>query len=326
MNLTGAQLDSGHGAVALDADGASIGRRLILAQARISGMVSACSCRVESRMTLREARIENPGGTALRLSPVDVVSDMLCNQMTVIGRIDLTGARIGRHLDLTRAQLISPGGTALDAQGLQAAEISLLPAEPIQGIVNLGHARIGVLRDNPQTWPDELQLGGLSYEALEPELPAQRRLHWLTRDASSRSPQPYEQLAALYARIGQSAEARRVLYAAERRQRTTKTVPGRAWSRLQDITVGYGYRPARAALWLTALLALGSIIYAAVPPRPLNASAPHFNPVIYTLDLLLPVVDLGQKHAYNPAGIQQWLSYLLTAACQRTRQDPCRRT
>jgi hypothetical protein len=36
--------------------------------------------------------------------------------------------------------------------------------------------------------------------------------------------------------------------------------------------------------------------------------------VAYTLDLLLPVVDLGQKHAFNPAGIYQWLSYLLIAA------------
>ncbi|HVB42852.1 MAG TPA: hypothetical protein VNF47_09135 [Streptosporangiaceae bacterium] len=41
---------------------------------------------------------------------------------------------------------------------------------------------------------------------------------------------------------------------------------------------------------------------------------PHFNPVVYTLDLLLPLVDLGQKHAFNPAGAEQWLSYLLMAA------------
>jgi hypothetical protein len=39
-----------------------------------------------------------------------------------------------------------------------------------------------------------------------------------------------------------------------------------------------------------------------------------FNAVIYTLDLLLPVVDLGQKHAFDPAGAEQWLSYLLVAA------------
>jgi hypothetical protein len=84
---------------------------------------------------------------------------------------------------------------------------------------------------------------------------------------------------------------------------------------LQDITVGYGYRPFRAAFWLMTLLIIGSIIYGTVPPAPLNGSAaPHFNPLTYTLDLLLPVVDLGQKHAYNPAGIEQWLSYLLIAA------------
>ena len=68
-------------------------------------------------------------------------------------------------------------------------------------------------------------------------------------------------------------------------------------------------------LRLALLLATGSAIFTAAPPPPLQpGAAPHFNPVAYTLDLLLPVVDLGQKHAFNPAGAEQWLSYLLTAA------------
>jgi hypothetical protein len=67
--------------------------------------------------------------------------------------------------------------------------------------------------------------------------------------------------------------------------------------------------------WLVLLLAADSIMFALAPPPPLIASqAPHFNPVVYTLDLLLPVVDLGQKHAFNPAGAEQWFSYLLVAA------------
>jgi hypothetical protein len=32
------------------------------------------------------------------------------------------------------------------------------------------------------------------------------------------------------------------------------------------------------------------------------------------MDLLVPVVDLGQKHAFNPSGAEQWFSYLLTGA------------
>jgi len=79
--------------------------------------------------------------------------------------------------------------------------------------------------------------------------------------------------------------------------------------------VGYGYKPWRAAACLAVLLALGSIVYALAPPRPLQpGAAPHFNPVIYTLNLLVPVVDLGQRDAFNPAGLEQWLSYVLIAA------------
>ncbi len=51
------------------------------------------------------------------------------------------------------------------------------------------------------------------------------------------------------------------------------------------------------------------------PPPPLKpGELPHFNAVIYALDLLLPIVDLGQQSAFNPAGAMQWLSYGLIAA------------
>ena len=63
------------------------------------------------------------------------------------------------------------------------------------------------------------------------------------------------------------------------------------------------------------LLAVGSLVFHFSPPAALQRSAaPHFNPVIYTLDLLLPVVNLGQKYAFNPAGAEQWFSYALIAA------------
>jgi hypothetical protein len=35
---------------------------------------------------------------------------------------------------------------------------------------------------------------------------------------------------------------------------------------------------------------------------------------VYTLDLMLPVVNLGQKYTFNPGGGEQWLSYVLIAA------------
>ena len=91
------------------------------------------------------------------------------------------------------------------------------------------------------------------------------------------------------------AEARRVLHAKERHQRATKTAIGRAWGILQDITIGSGYQPWLAALWFALLLAAGSAIFAVGKTPPHTSGAPPFNPVIYTLDLLLPIISLGQK-------------------------------
>ena len=59
-------------------------------------------------------------------------------------------------------------------------------------------------------------------------------------------------------------------------------------------------------------MAVGSVAYALRPPSPLKADeAPTFNPVFYTLDLLLPIIDFGQERAYAPVGSAQWLSYVL---------------
>ena len=91
VNMARARLTGGNGAMALDADGARIRRRLVLDQAQIIGEVSVSSANLGSRILLRRARVENPDGTALRLSPVDVAVDVLCEDMVAVGRVDLTG-------------------------------------------------------------------------------------------------------------------------------------------------------------------------------------------------------------------------------------------
>src|SRR6266516_5607740 len=73
-------------------------------------------------------------------------------------------------------------------------------------------------------------------------------------------------------------------------------------------------RDQRAALRFTLLLAAGSAIFASNRYPPHISEAPPFNPVIYTLDLLLPVISLGQAGPFPPTGFEQWVSYLLVAA------------
>ena len=315
LDLRSAQLTADEAHPALLVERASIDGRLQLSGLRARGEVSLRTSRVGLRVLLIAAELVNPGGRALRLSRAQVGADVFCDEMIADGTTRLADAFIGGELSFWQARLSNAAGTVLDAGGLHAERLQLSTAEPVHGLVNLSHAQIGMLRDDPARWPGQLSLDGLTYQALEPRLPARQRLDWLNRDPEGQQTQPYEQLAAHYTAIGQPGQAREVMYARERAQRQAMSPLARTWSLLQDITVGYGYRPRRAVAWLAALLAAGSITFALHhPPALVHGQAPHFNPVIYTMDLLLPVVNLGQKHAFNPAGAEQWLSYLLVAA------------
>ena len=315
VSLARAVVDVGEGSVAVNAERAQVDGMLVLREARALGEVNLRSVKVGERLLLERAELRNPSHIACRLSRAQVTSDMFCDGLTVAGQLRLGGAVIGGSLDLRNSVLASPGGSAVHAKDLQVQELVLRPAVPVDGEVDLQNAAIGVLRDDPATWPARLRLDGLAYQGLEPLLPAGRRLPWLARDPAGYPPQPYEQLAAYYTALGQPARGRAVLHARERAQRRGRSLPARIWGTLQDVTVGYGYRPRRARAWIGILLATGSVVFSVTPPPALQAqAAPHFNGIIYTLDLLLPVVNLGQKYAYTPGGPEQWLSYFLIAA------------
>ncbi|MET8626728.1 oxidoreductase [Kitasatospora sp. NPDC004669] len=180
------------------------------------------------------------------------------------------------------------------------------------GTVSLSRARVGNLVDVPEAWPRGKHLGltGFVYENLRPVRPftVQQRIAWLEGSSVDFQPESYEQLAAALRRDGADDDAREVLYAKQRRRRRTLPLPARIWGRVQDVTVGYGYRPGRAGLWLLLAWALGSIWFATHQPDPLKADErPHWDAVLYTLNQLLPIVDLNQG-AWNPGGISQWIS------------------
>ncbi|WP_165966952.1 hypothetical protein [Actinomadura sp. 7K507] len=322
LTLTGANLDAGRHArsdgelIALNADNITVGGTFDCERLRARGEVRAVVGRIAGRLRLTDAHLEKPGGrTCLRLSRAEIAADLFCTGLNATGKVKLSGTRVGARVDLIGARLAHPGGIALDAHTLQAGQLTLQPSEPVQGEVVLAHARVGVLHDDPRTWAQALKLNGLAYESLEPRLPARERLRWLALDPDGHQPQPYERLAAHYTALGQPGEARRVLLAKERLAHRAGTPAGRFWGMLQEATVAYGYQPWRAVLWLALLLTAGGAVYGTNPPPPLKADeAPHFNPVVYTLDLLLPLVDLGQQRAFNPAGGYQWFSYVLVAA------------
>jgi hypothetical protein len=267
LDLTGAFLETGDGRPALLGRRAWIDGSLMLSEIEVHGRVDLRAVKVGASLLLNGARLLNPARTACRLSGAQVTADLCGSEMVTEGRLSLSGATIGGGIVFRRARLSCPGGIALDAPGLRARELALLPAVSVEGAVNLSDARVGVLRDEPGTRPSRLALDGFICDILDPELPARQRLQWLARDPGGHQPRTYEQLAAHYNAVGQQAQARAVLYAREQIQRQGKAPFYRAWSFLQDITVGYGYRPRRALAWLALMLAAGSIVFSVAPPQ-----------------------------------------------------------
>lgn len=280
---------------------------------------------------MRGALLERPGqrGVALALDNAVASTLDLSDGFTANGTVRLRGARISDGLTFEGAVLNGPSdghGPSLAAPRMQAADFDFTPALPPSGTVDLRGALVSCLHDSNHSWPDVVELDGLVYgsvkeneagerrETVERRDSVARRMAWIRRSPGY-NPQPYEQLASWYRKDGHDDDARRVLLAKQRHRRRTLSPAARVWGHLLDGTVGYGYRPWLAGVWLLALTVLGTLSFGTHSPNPVKpGEGAPFQPLVYTLDLLIPIGGLGQRTAwYWSSGSLQWLAYLLIA-------------
>lgn len=297
---------------ALYAKAAVVDSGMYLRNADLTGGIELVGARLNAGFFLEDAKLRNPGKEALTADNMVVEDTLRCTRgFQADGCLRLRGARINGTLEI-RGIIRSPDTRyALHLSHMEARELLLKPAEPIDGVVTLAHSRVGTLHDDPDTWPEKLRLNGLTYERLRGS-GVKRRIEWVTRDPEGFRPQPYEQLAAWYLSDGNDALARRTQLAKLRARRQTQGLGSRAWGRLLDVAVGYGYRPWLAGMWFTLLLAIGTVVFALNPPRALKPTeSPDFNAFGYTFDLLLPLPAFGQRELFDPGGWTQWLAYAL---------------
>ncbi|MER6944482.1 hypothetical protein ABT294_10715 [Nonomuraea sp. NPDC000554] len=228
-----------------------------------NGQINLRSAEILGSIQLEGASIKAaPGLDAFSAEGISVGAMVnCCDGFTAQGGINLAFAKVHSRICFDDAELASPDGTILTALHLHANELVLRTATPIEGFVELRHARIGVIRDDPRTWPTLIAQDGLVYDVLDPELPAAARLGWLERDVAGLLPHAYEQLAVTYRRLGLDVDARTVLLAKQRSRRKSLPLYGRVWGYLQDWIVGYGYRPVRAAGWLSLAFVLGATFF-----------------------------------------------------------------
>lgn len=134
------------------------------------------------------------------------------------------------------------------------------------------------------------------------------RIDWINRVTSHYDFPLYEHAAVAYRMSGSLESERAVRYAANRRSFEGRAAWSRIWGYVQDVTIGYGYKPLRALLWLTLSWILGWIYFSnaaslcskAVPtPCPVNADQRiDWNPILVALDAILPF-SIGQDGAWD---------------------------
>jgi hypothetical protein len=198
--------------------------------------------------------------------------------------VDLTGAQVGGTLTVTSARLEHA-------------------AEP--------HRRLAV--------------DGLTYAGVPQQISAGGWLDLLRNGTPGYAAQPYQQLAAGYRALGNERQARKILMAQRDDELTRADTrwPERSWGKITKTTLGYGYQPWRALLFLAGVVVLSCVLavvlgaHGALAQTSKTATPGHSCTVVQQvsvgLDLNLPVgttlartnCDLTTNSASAPAA---WLA------------------
>ncbi|WP_328556053.1 oxidoreductase [Streptomyces sp. NBC_00358] len=306
-----AEMLESHGELSLR--GATVGVSLSLRGSRLNNpytrlALNAPQLTVNRTLYMTPAGLGNP----LMTSGTTPARGTLVQRFECQGGIRLDDGRFGDAVDFDRARFAFDDDQELSLLRVQTPELRFLGERPERGKVVLSGARVVNLVDRASSWPGpgRLHMGGFSYENLVPQgaFPLTRRLEWVAAATAEYGPEPYERLATVLRNSGEDEDAREVLLAKQRRRRETLPLAAKLWGYAQDLTVAYGYRPGRAALWMAVLWGATSVAFSHAGHQPVNGGHPPWNASLYALDLLLPVIDLGQVGSWQLRGGWQWLA------------------
>ena len=310
----------------------------------VTGEVRAFGATIAGPLALQGgAKLVNEGGRALSLDRAEIKGGAYLDAATVTGAIWAAHATIDGELRLDGATLTNTG-RVLNLESARVGRLILTPAA-VKGTIALSAAQITVLItpwDMRDLIGSELSAPGWRLGDVRGAIRHDRKAAagWLRRDNFNEEfvPQPWQELANVYERNGQPADARWMRWKAARG--VTRTSPW--WSKLTrsvyGLLVGHGYYPLIAAGWLLlAIVASGMIVatnegvftptatnkagWKTPPPTgqqapPITGATPCaelqdrsscLNPVLYAFDNALPgTLATGQAAQWTANGASDW--------------------
>jgi hypothetical protein len=332
LNIHGATLAVPRETVkpALNLEGAQVGQGVFCrptgsTPTEVVGELRLTRARIDAHVTLESVRLQNDNRIALNGKGLVAETDVILGGV-VNGAITLDGSCVRGDFSCLIELSGSPGKINLSDASFGSLGMECR-GEPE---IDLRRAEVGVLhpitsaQGHPRT-----HLEGCTYRALAPSdrnlTDVEKRLDWIAADPDGYSSQSYEQLRTIYRQTGFESGARKVgIFSQQQRQKNANPFE-RAGSRIVGATVGYGYRPSQALLWLIAVIAVGALLFGCLfssgkpgsgadltSLRPAKEEA-SLEPIAYTIDLLIPGVDLGQQSAWDAHGFALWVGVVITA-------------
>ncbi|MFC2083370.1 hypothetical protein ACFLSG_04995, partial [Candidatus Bipolaricaulota bacterium] len=278
-----------NGSLALMAQRISVGGSVFLSPGSyVAGEVNLVGARILSSLVISGATLSNPGARALAAQDLDVSGSILIQSVSIDGQVDFTQVTVSGVF--AWSDIVTESGFSLV----------------------LDDAEVRTLADDEDSWPESgsLSLSGFVYHSLGRGTPTvwKKRMEWVQR-AQSRggfTSQPYTQLAQILEDRGDFDGARNVLKQLYRdRSAATANWPSRIWHFIYGFLAGYGYEPWRAFWSLAFFWMLGAVFFRLgfrsgnIQTRlPGGGLAPVFSSLLYSLDTLIPLLDLGQTKSF----------------------------
>lgn len=292
--------------------------------AEYDGAVVLDSAKIGGMLFCSAGHFINPGQVALSALSASIDGDVYLTHLdgygdfVADGLVDFSAARVNGLFWVDRAKFLGSAGTP-HGLNLSAATIDKVlgwqHAELQNGAtLSLNGAKVANLADDEQSWPQpgNLTLDGFVYDALAPPNDASSRLRWLRLQPPGFHVQPYRQLAKYLSESGDDVGATRVLIAQEDARYANSDLAGATAATILKWTIGYGHRPLLAIWWSLAIVLLGCGVVrmgmrAGVMRRTYPENAPSnedsyepLHPLLYSLDVFVPFVNLHQEHYWWP--------------------------
>ncbi|MEO1014763.1 MAG: hypothetical protein AAFX08_06185 [Pseudomonadota bacterium] len=297
--------------------GTVITKNLWLADCELDGNLSGCGMVVGGEVRFDGTRPGSSGICDMDFRQVEINGVLTASGLGVnawgrrVGKVDLTGAHIARIDDSLPPELPVE---KLKRPWLLTEQDR--KARRGQARERTRHAR---LQDG---WPEKIIFDRATYNSIsiqtdnrDAKAIAKRRVRWLLREyfpnekpkEGAFNPQPFEQLAKTLRAQGEGEAANLVTIERQRLERkcaNRKVAMG--LNLLLDVTARYGYAPARIVGFFVGWWLLGGFLalwldmaHGFQPQLKVSTNPDNFEPFIYALDLITPLIEFGQAENFR---------------------------